>query len=206
MIYLSGCLPSKPEISQQLIECGVGILLTPYSQRNLDSHNWKWAADNGCFAARWEHHAWLNWLQTRANPQQALFAVVPDTVCNPIDTTRKWELHHQTVAALGYKTAYVLQDGATNNHIPWEQLDCLFIGGSTQYKLSDEAKQHVKEAKRRNKWVHMGRVNSQRRIELAHEWGCDSADGTFLAFGPDINTPKLVRMIRYGTRPQLELA
>ena len=34
------------------------------------------------------------------------------------------------------------------------------------------------EAKRRRKWVHMGRVNSERRIRYAASIGCDSIDGT----------------------------
>lgn len=203
MIYLSGCLPSNPEIRQQLNEYGVGILLTPYSQRVLHGGNWIWAADNGCFASRWNQKIWLDFLETRPNPETALFAVVPDTVGDPTSTTQKWGQHHQTVRNLGYKPAYVLQDGATSDHLPWDEMDALFIGGSTQYKLSNNARNYVDQAKQRGKWVHMGRVNSQRRIELAYQWGCDSVDGTFLAFGPDINTPKLIKMMQYGTRPQL---
>jgi hypothetical protein len=42
----------------------------------------------------------------------------------------------------------------------------------------------------------MGRVNSLRRMVIAQSWGCDSVDGTFLAFGPDVNTPKLVKMVQ----------
>ena len=205
MIYLSGCLPSKPDIKQQLKDNGVGILLTPFSQRNLDTPEWVWAADNGCFASRWDENTWHDWLTTRPNPHTSLFAVVPDIVGNPTETLKRWNHYRQTVTNHGYKPAFVLQDGATNTQIPWDELDALFIGGTTQYKLSDQAKQHVAEAKRRNKWVHMGRVNSQRRIEIAYQWGCDSADGTFLAFGPDINTPKLIKMIQHGTRPQLEI-
>jgi hypothetical protein len=33
----------------------------------------------------------------------------------------------------------------------------------------------------------MGRVNSLKRLRIANSFGCDSADGTYLAFGPDIN-------------------
>ena len=37
----------------------------------------------------------------------------------------------------------------------------------------------------------MGRVNSLRRLRLAAADGYDSVDGTFLAFGPDVNLPRL---------------
>jgi hypothetical protein len=37
----------------------------------------------------------------------------------------------------------------------------------------------------------MGRVNSGRRWQYAEALGCDTVDGTFLAFGPDENLPRL---------------
>jgi hypothetical protein len=42
----------------------------------------------------------------------------------------------------------------------------------------------------------MGRVNSVRRLQIASEWGCDSVDGTMLAFAPDTNAHKLVDMMQ----------
>jgi hypothetical protein len=131
---------------------------------------------------------------------------VPDVVCDPIGTLGRWQEHYEYVAGLGYKPAFVLQDGATDQTIPWNELECLFIGGSTKYKLSNEAKQFVRQAKDLGKWVHMGRVNSKRRISLAYEWGCDSVDGTYVAFGPDVNTPRLVKMLNNGTQPVFDLA
>jgi hypothetical protein len=38
----------------------------------------------------------------------------------------------------------------------------------------------------------MGRVNSLKRFRAARSMGCDSVDGTYLTFGPDINLPKLL--------------
>jgi len=37
----------------------------------------------------------------------------------------------------------------------------------------------------------MGRVNSYKRLALANSWGVDTADGTFLGFGPTQNLPRL---------------
>ena len=51
------------------------------------------------------------------------------------------------------------------------------------------------EAKRRGKHVHMGRVNSKTRYRYAEAIGCDSVDGTYLAFGPDENLPKLLSWV-----------
>lgn len=53
----------------------------------------------------------------------------------------------------------------------------LFLGGSTEYKLREMyAWGMVAHAFRRH--YHVGRVNTLRRIRLAHEAGADSIDGT----------------------------
>lgn len=41
----------------------------------------------------------------------------------------------------------------------------------------------------------MGRVNSRSRLKIAEWFGCDSADGTYLAYGPDKNLPKLLKWL-----------
>ena len=198
MIYLSGCLPSNLEVQKELHANGIGLMLTPFSQRNSKNspHQWTWAADNGCFAEKWDEKVWLTWLKSHASPCEALFATVPDVVADHDKTVDRWGKYHTTVSSLGYKPAFVLQDGAALDTIPWETMGCLFIGGSTDFKLSDTARMFCAEAKARSIWVHMGRVNSFKRMVLAKQWGVDSVDGTYLAFGPDVNTPKLVSMVR----------
>jgi hypothetical protein len=198
MIYLSGCLPSNPEMQTTLHSNGIGLMLTPFSQRNAKNspHKWVWAADNGCFAEKWDEKVWLSWLQSHETPSEALFATVPDVVADHDLTVARWGDYHATVSSLGYKPAFVLQDGAVMETIPWETMGCLFIGGSTDFKLSDTARMFCAEAKARRIWVHMGRVNSFKRMVMAKQWGVDSVDGTYLAFGPDVNTPKLVSMVR----------
>ena len=41
------------------------------------------------------------------------------------------------------------------------------------------------------KAIHVGRVNSFERMAIANTFGAESADGTFLVFGPDTNLPKM---------------
>lgn len=197
MVYLTGCLPAKQHLREALERHGIGLLATPYSQR-LVPDQWIWAADNGCFGCKWDEQTWLRWLDSK--PRTALFATVPDVVASHIETVKRWNRYGNLVRGMGFKAGFVLQDGA--RELPWDEMDALFVGGSTEYKLSEEAHNFVQEAKQRGKWVHMGRVNSKRRIAIAREWGCDSVDGTFLAFGPDINTPKLIKMME----PDLQLS
>ena len=203
MLYLSGCIPKKPEMQQQLLATGIGALLTPYSQRTLPSPEWAWAADNGCFGKSWTQDTWRQWLENRQADPAPLFATVPDVVANHEATMERWRTFSPIVSRLGYRTAFVLQDGATTSNIPLSDFDALFIGGTTHFKLSKEARVIVDYCKANDKWVHMGRVNSRRRIQIAYDWHCDSVDGTYLAFSPDANTPRLVRMMTSGTQPTL---
>lgn len=198
MIYLSGCLPSKPEMQQLLFENEIGLMLTPFSQRHTRGleGDWLWAADNGCFANKWDEATWIKWLKSFPEPSKALFATVPDVVADHKKTVERWDQYHQQVSSLGFKPAFVLQDGADMATIPWDTMGCLFIGGTTQFKLSVASRSFCAEAKSRSIWVHMGRVNSLKRMLIAKEWGVDSTDGTYLAFGPDVNTPKLVSMVQ----------
>jgi hypothetical protein len=62
----------------------------------------------------------------------------------------------------------------------------------TEWKTGPDAQALVAEAKRRGKWVHMGRVNSQKRYEYARAIGCDSVDGTFLVADAESNLPRLL--------------
>ncbi|WP_329407310.1 hypothetical protein OG802_04130 [Streptomyces sp. NBC_00704] len=101
--------------------------------------------------------------------------------------------------------AYAAQDGCdTPGLLPWDDFDVLFLAGSTEWKLGPVAERLAREAKARGKGVHMGRVNSRIRLGIAEWFGCDSADGTYLAFGPDKNLPKLLTWLdELDGRPSL---
>ena len=78
----------------------------------------------------------------------------------------------------------------------------VLIGGDTDWKTSSEARDVAREAQLRGKWVHVGRVNSWKRIDRVASWDVDSVDGTFLRFGPDTNGARLARWLhRLDTTP-----
>lgn len=64
-----------------------------------------------------------------------------------------------------------------------------------EWKLSETARALSREAKARGKWLHMGRVNSLKRLRIAMSFGCDSVDGTLLSRGPKIHYPALIRWL-----------
>ena len=88
----------------------------------------------------------------------------------------------------------------------------MFVGGSTEFKLGPVAAALCQEAKARGLWVHVGRVNSRKRLRYSASIGADSADGTYLVYGarrglPNINLPKLLgRLAEVNCQPQLATA
>jgi hypothetical protein len=152
-----------------------------------------WAADNAVFGKGWPgYEKWWAWLERQAvHAGTCLFAVAPDVVGDHDATLARSLPWLPQIRALGYPAAFVLQNGATIDNVPWDEFDVAFVGGDDSFKLGIEAAALVAEARRRSKRIHMGRVNSGRRWQYAEALGCDTVDGTFLAFGPDENLPRL---------------
>jgi hypothetical protein len=181
VLYLSGVMHKIP---------GVGFLKQPGSG-NVVPAGMPWALDNGCFAGPFNHRRFMALVAP-----DALFCVLPDVVADWPATLERSMTWIEPVRGAGGRPAIVLQDGATPDAVPWGDVDAVFVGGSTRWKLGSAVPGLVAEAKRRGLWAHMGRVNSLRRLRLAKAIGCDSADGTFLAWAPDINAPRIARWLR----------
>ena len=103
------------------------------------------------------------------------WVTVPDVVGDAIKTNALFEKWHDKIYL---PRAFVAQDGAEDLQLPWDHFRCLFIGGTTDWKLSYAAESVMNECKKRGKELHMGRVNSQKRMRYAFQLGCDSIDGT----------------------------
>jgi hypothetical protein len=137
------------------------------------------AYDNGCFAGSWQADRWEGWLRKQ---RPGLFAVVPDVVGDARATRERFDRYADVVSGR-QPVAYVAQDGSDLIPPPWDDLAVLFIGGTDAFKLSEATWALCAEGKARGKWVHIGRVNSLRRLRAAYIGFADSADGTFLKYG-----------------------
>jgi len=192
-MYLTGT--ASPAIRAHAVEYGdVGLLNTPNS--NYKIHDWPiWAADNGAFNAKTYvgDDKWFAWLEGKAeHAGNCLFATAPDVVGDAQATLDRSAPWLPRIRSLGFRAALVAQDGLEDLDVPWDTFDVLFIGGSTEFKLSSAAVQLANEARQQGKSVHCGRVNSYKRLRFAAEdLCCDTSDSTFLAFGPDTNLPRL---------------
>lgn len=195
MIYLATA--NSPTIRQHIADGSLGMMTTPKDGRS-PAHAQVWAADNGCFGKGYPgDEAYLAWLAKHSeHASRCLFATAPDVVGDADATLTRSAPFYAPIRALGYPVALVAQDGLTPDRVPWADIDALFIGGSTDWKLGAAARLLIAQAKARGLFVHVGRVNSHRRMRYAHFVGADSVDGTFLAFGPDTNLPKLRGWLR----------
>lgn len=182
----------------------LGQIITP-AAGNRHEPDAEWIADNAIFSGRYPGDMpYLRWLGDHAiYRSRCRFAVAPDVVCDHEATLARSLPMLAKIRKVVGRVAFVAQNGATPGNLPWDQFDAVFLGGDTAWKIGDEAATICAAAKAFGKWVHMGRVNSLYRMRRALAMGCDSADGTYLAYGPDTNLPKLLGWLRHVNQPAL---
>lgn len=106
------------------------------------------------------------------------FIVVPDIVAGGLNSLRyseAWLPRLDGIAPL----LLAVQDGMTEKDVASLLSPSLgiFVGGSTEWKLAT-IMDWGRVAKKRRCYIHVGRVNSVRRIALCHAAGVHSFDGT----------------------------
>lgn len=176
------------DTSHDLDECQrelgqpVEQLFTPLTRFKAQRPNDRFAIDNGAFS-KFDPKGFRSLLEREKDRiDLCRFVAVPDVVGSArrtLEVFKGWreELHNR----LGWPLALVCQDGQEDQSIPWNDIDAIFIGGSTEWKLSGHARDCVKAAKALGKWVHIGRVNTPERFEYFQQLGADSIDGSGIA-------------------------
>lgn len=202
LILLTKAMPSL----EALASPDLGRLLTPRHVNGVDrlvASGIPWAADNDAFQG-FKVEPYFAMLSRIANKPNCLFVCAPDVVGDVETSLLYFDYWEAALRQLGLPPALVAQDGLTPALVPWDRLDALFIGGSTEWKLGPEARRLVDAAKDRGKWVHMGRVNSVRRLRYARSIEVDSVDGSGWSRFSDAMLPGALRELASGT--QLGLA
>jgi hypothetical protein len=156
-----------------------------------------WAADNSAFAG-FDEAAFVRMLDRIQGVPGCLFVTAPDVVGDHKATAALWTKWSHELNARDLPAAFVVQDGCTTGAVPWESCAAVFVGGTTEYKLGTDAAEIVRESRRRGRWAHMGRVNTQRRIRYAASIGCDSVDGTRWSLWRDTSLPRALDQLAGG--------
>lgn len=195
---------STPAVRRAIRSGAIGQIITP-AAGHIPEPAAAWCIDNGAFTTpawtlpqlqRWS--TLLDRYQHRAG--QCLWVTVPDVVGDAAGTDELWGRWWSAPMRRGYRAAYVAQNGC--RWLP-AGAAAVFLGGSDRFKLGPEGRAVARATKDLGKWLHMGRVNSLRRLRYAVSIGCDSVDGTYLAHGPDTNLPRLLGWLRALDAPRL---
>lgn len=164
--YLAGRYPGR-----------IGWLMSPDGWR--EPYEWlPYAFDNGAYPVWEKGGTWREGpfysLCEKVNyrTHKPSWITVPDVVADRAGTLRSWFLHSPRVAAFGCPLAFVVQDGMTPDDVP-PNTSVVFVGGSTDWKW-----RNLRTWTRNCARVHVGRVNTERMLWMAHEAGAESCDGT----------------------------
>jgi hypothetical protein len=190
-----------PQVSSKLFAARYdprwwGIITTPAHYNLVPAAPYFWIADNQVFTGRFDWGRYLRWLQGLvAVKDRCVGVAVPDVLYQAGATLAQFERYAGPIRELGLPVAYVAQDGSESLPLP-EAFDTLFIGGSIEWKLGPGADAVIARARAREAWVHVGRVNSQKRIRHFQRRGCHSVDGTTIAYSPDKMIKRLEKVLR----------
>jgi len=196
-ILVSGATKTLRRLS---VSCGdnLGVLMTPQNWNRMCQIPLPWACDNSAFSKPDDRKFWNMVIDAwgMATFFPPLWIAAPDIVGDALQTRR---LFDQWVRCWEYELgfvpvelAYVLQNGQQIDDVPWDQIVAVFVGGDDQFKLSD-SDPLIRHAKRLGKMIHIGRVNSQKRLRFAVSMGADTVDGTSFSRFPD-------RWIEWGVK------
>lgn len=177
------------------------MIRTPRSYTIVDTN--QWILDNGMFTQNTSINDLFNFMgKMNKYKNKCLFVTCPDVVGNAIATGYWYRQFAWRIKERGWPVAFVAQDGQES--LPFPEFDALFIGGTTEWKLSSAADYCIRYAQKQGKWVHVGRVNSRKRIRHFQLVGVDSVDGTCICYGPDKNALRLSIQLQQKTLFTLE--
>lgn len=204
MLLVSGATKTMRRLSG---DPRLGVLRTPRSGNSIAAiaaSGMRVGAENGCFTGL-PRAAYVRQLgQLGQLGDRLIFVAAPDVVGDAAATLARFAFWAPALEYYGLPIAFVAQDGLTPDMVPWDQIACLFVGGSTTYKEGDAAAALMREAHARGKWVHVGRVNTLRRYWLLSSLPVDSIDGLSFSAWSDTYIPWMLRRFE-GVQHRMEL-
>ena len=187
--YLAGKYPGR-----------LGWLIGPGGWRKPPS----WmpvALDNGAFGAwsksqPWDERAWWNLLSEATRVCLPLWAIVPDVVMDKDATIESW---HKWEPVLrdefqNLPLAMAVQDGMTPADVP-AGAQWIFVGGGDPWKMRSVPMWCEAFPGR----VHVGRVNTAKRLWECDRAGVVSCDGTGWLRGGEERMEDLAKYLEFST-------
>ena len=173
-IYLDNS-PHKIAVKSHKYNYDFGQFRTPLTKYAI-AEGTGWVLDNGAFSG-FDRESFIRMQTVALDDDDCEWIVIPDKVGDHDETLRLFDEWMKEFDIPAHKAAFVAQNGCSHSLVPWEDIGCLFIGGTNEFKDSVGALNLAIEATNRGKWVHVGRVNSS--VRLLHWFHlCDSIDGS----------------------------
>ena len=199
-ILVSGATATVRQLSRQFPD-HLGVLHTPQNGNRLCSLPLPWACDNSAFSNPDDSKYWKlcmnSWGMERFHPP--LWMAVPDVVGDHTATRRlfDWWIKYwlSEMEFIPFRLAFVLQNGCTVDEVPWDDIAAVFVGGDNDFKLRQSAPL-IDAAKSRDKLVHIGRVNTHRRLRYAFDLGADTVDGTNYSMFSETHLPGALAFVK----------
>lgn len=167
-----------------LRRAGWRFLLNPVGKNSggWNPHGLDYAIDNGAWSAfandePWDKEPFEELCEKRGDG--ADFIVVPDVVGQAKATLENANIWLPILDGIGHRRLIAVQDGMVPDDIrAWLSADVgIFVGGTTDWKLESLPMWGVLAASV-DCYLHVGRVNTVRRIAMCQDAGADSFDGT----------------------------
>jgi len=165
----------------ELRKYGWHLLRTPFTTGS-SNHGFRYAIDNGAWRAYqqgldFDAVAFQECLSEHAS--DAEFIVVPDIVCGglaSLEFSREWM---SRLKRFGRRLLVPVQDGMKVGDLSDMVSNSvgIFVGGSTEFK-EGTASMWGRLCRSKGAYLHVGRVNTCRRIAICAEASADSFDGT----------------------------
>jgi hypothetical protein len=142
----------------------------------------EYAIDNGAWTAHTQQRPWDEGKFMRliaSHGERADFVILPDVVAGGLESLRFSESWIPRLEGIGRRRLLAVQDGMA----PWDVEPLLgeslglFVGGSTDWKWRSLPHWGFL-ARRAGVYMHVGRVNTTRRILECIRVGADSFDGS----------------------------
>ena len=145
------------------------ITIYPHLDYVCDNRRWIDAENR----KPWSETVFLDFCeQLRWLPKKPLFLLVPDVPRSAEGTLNEWQRWEERLRKYDLPLAFALQDGIELKQIP-QSADWLFVGGTDDWRYP-----RLPEIVAMGKPVHVGRINTPKRIWQCHGLGVKSVDGT----------------------------
>ena len=160
---------------------GWGLLVSATGVQSREGFD-VWCLDNGAWTAHQAGAEWNADLFTKLCNKLgkgAQFVVVPDIVGGGLDSLQLSLSWLPRLKHVAQRRLIAVQDGMAPDDVrPYlNERVGVFVGGTTDWKINT-MRAWGNLAKETNAYLHIGRVNTQRRIRLCKDCGADSFDGS----------------------------